>query len=466
MESNSTAPGKVFLVGAGPGSPDLLTWRAIKLMQHCDVVCYDLLVSPAILSLVPSDKEMLAVGYRGYCGTSIEYGMHPDVIAQALAGKNVLRLKSGDPFIFGRGTEECRCLNHHGIEYEVVPGITSALGAAAYAGFPLTSNGLASDVTFASGHRASSVLNNWASMGQSSGTLVLYMAAKKLAQHAARLIEQGRDPETAVALVSSATRHNQRLLTTTLAKIDEVMDNDMHQDGSPVLVIMGQVVALAPELSWHDKLPLTGNCIMMDQSQAAIAEVLRMAGAEIILSPAVTKQYGFAAEDWAQILKAPSLWLENIDAVKGLEQSAKDEGLDVRQWSWQLSGSQPVQAYLADKGINIALADKMAIGMLALTSGTKSNQGQGMCGCRASALAPRYDLGKVAVCWVEEPALAELITQTQVGFDCELFITSQADIAKQLALSGKDVVTLASACVESVISVLVDLPLRRKSNVA
>ncbi|WOT06785.1 uroporphyrinogen-III C-methyltransferase [Shewanella youngdeokensis] len=450
---SKVAPGKVFLVGAGPGSPELLTWRALKLIEHCDVVCYDLLVSPAILSLIPSDKTLLPVGYRGYCSGSIEYGMHPDVVEQALLGKQVLRLKSGDPFIFGRGTEECRSLTHYGVEYEIVPGITSALGAAASAGFPLTSNGIASDVTFASGHLLSSTISNWASMGSSSGTLVLYMAAKKLAHHAAHLIERGRSADTPVALISSATRHNQQMRVTTLGSIDQVMDDAMHHDGSPVLVIMGQVVSLADELNWRNCLPLTGQVIMLDRSQEEAGDSLRMAGAEVVFAPEVQYEYGIDPAEWPAVLAARSLWLSDIHSAKGLFASAKIAGLDTRLWSWQLSGPQVVVQYFAELGMFITLAATPQPGEMELTAADDAvshvrphsvNAQSCISAYRQQMMLPNYLLGKINTYWVEERAAVALMHFNQQALKSDYYLTSQADIAEVLQQLGKPVQLLTS----------------------
>lgn len=426
-------PGKVYLVGAGPGDPGLLTWRAIKLMSSCDVVCYDLLVSPAILSLVPAEKEMMPVGYRGYCGSSIEYGMHPDVVAEALAGKKVLRLKSGDPFIFGRATEECRCLSHHGIDYEVVPGITSALGAAAYAGFPLTSNGMASDVTFVSGHRSSKTLTSWASMGKSSGTLVLYMGAKKLAFHAEKLIAEGRDPGTPVALVSSATSYKQQLLTTTLGKVDEVMDADIHSDGSPVLVIMGQVVELSSELDWRSKLPLAGRSVMVPSQHEEVAESLRVAGAEVIKGPGVEMECGFNPFDWNRIMASNTLWLADEDAARALQVSAAEHKMDIRLWPWQITGTKSALCHLARYGVFIEESERAPESSLSLVS---SDNDAGLCGCQLNVTVPKFSMGQLDICWVDDTAVMEMIITRPDLFNWRYLVTTRPELAQVLRQQG------------------------------
>ncbi|WP_194945047.1 uroporphyrinogen-III C-methyltransferase [Shewanella sp. TC10] len=342
-------PGTVFLVGAGPGDPGLLTQKAAELMKHCDVVCYDLLVGEAILAQIPKDKTLIPVGYRGYCGTSIEYGMHPEVIDAALAGNQVLRLKAGDPFIFGRATEECLCLQHFGIDYQVVPGISASLGAAAYAGFPLTSNGMASDVTFASGHRTTKTICNWAALGQSSGTLVLYMGAKKLAGHAEILMQEGKSGDTPVAIISAATSAHQRMLSSTLATVGKQVTE--FDNGDPMLVVIGDVVTLAPKLDWRSLLPLSNTQILASGDNSWLADKLKLAGA-IVAYPFGTKlNQCFSQQAWTSLLNQKELHLADISSAKALLNSARKYQLDSRNWRWQLTACSQAQSWLAERAI-------------------------------------------------------------------------------------------------------------------
>lgn len=389
-------PGKVYLAGAGPGDPGLLTRRAHELMHLCDVVCYDLLIDAAVLSLVPAGTSMIPVGYRGYCGTSIEYGMHPEVVEQALAGRSVLRLKAGDPFIFGRATEECRCLQHHGIDFEVVPGISSALGAAAYAGFPLTSNGMASDVTFASGHRASTTISNWAAMGQGSGTLVLYMGAKKLTQHARELMEKGRDPRTPVAVIAAATSHKQRMITAELSEIgDRIVDFD---NGDPMLVVMGQVVELATELDWRSALPLCGVQVLDCGGEPALVDSLRQRGAVVVQAPQVEPVYALDEPGWQRLLAANALWLDSREAAQSLYRLCLEQQLDCRHWHWQLSGTQRACEWMAQQGLFIRQMESPASDALSITKYAS----QGLCLRKVRLVEPAYPLAPVSLVTVEE----------------------------------------------------------------
>ncbi len=241
--------GCVYLVGAGPGDPGLLTLRALELLRGCDVVAHDELVPPAILALAAPHAERLAVGRR--CrGRRAPMKLHPEVLARARAGRSVVRLKSGDPFVFGRGGEEAEELARAGISFEVVPGVSAALGAAAAAWIPLTHRECSSDVTFATGHdlgsAAASGRVDWAKLA-GSGTLVLYMASRSLAANLARLVAHGRPAATPAAWIAAATRPDQEVVVGTLA--DLAARVDPRAGGAPALVIVGEVVAVRERLA-------------------------------------------------------------------------------------------------------------------------------------------------------------------------------------------------------------------------
>ncbi|HVA81114.1 MAG TPA: uroporphyrinogen-III C-methyltransferase [Candidatus Binataceae bacterium] len=240
------AQGIVYLVGAGPGDPKLLTIRALELMRSAEVVAYDELVPPEILSLVPAPAELLAVGRRHGHGTT-GYRLHPIVLERARAGRVVVRLKSGDPLIFGRGAEEAEELAEAGIPFEIVPGVSAALGAAAYAGIPLTDRRYASRVTLATGHCAD------ADGGDSRETVVLYMAAHRLKENLDRLIARGYASSTPAAYVAAATTPKQVVITATLADLAAKIDPARWPD--PALVIVGEVVALRERIQWFEKMP-------------------------------------------------------------------------------------------------------------------------------------------------------------------------------------------------------------------
>ena len=285
----SARKGMVYLVGAGPGDPGLLTVRALELLRAADVVAYDALVSPAILSLVGRQTELLSVGRRHGTGAT-SYRLHPEVLARAKAGHTVVRLKAGDPLIFGRGGEEAEELAEAGIPCTIVPGISAALGAAAYAGIPLTHRLHASDVTFMSGHDvdASHSLTEWSRAATGKGTLVLFMAARKLSASLQRLIQAGRSAETPAAYIASATTPDQKVIVGTLATLpDKTRDVDLT---IPALVIVGDVVGLRERIAWFERRPLAGRRLLVARARpgrSAIAAELRALGGEVLEIPEV-----------------------------------------------------------------------------------------------------------------------------------------------------------------------------------
>ena len=236
--------GKVWLVGAGPGNPELLTVRADRLIRAADVLAYDELVSPEILSLAPRGAERIAVGRRAKGCRHHEERIHPLVIQRALEGRNVVRLKGGDPFVFGRGGEEAQELAAARVPFEVVPGISAALGAAASTHIPLTHRDVSSSVTLATAHfKDDGDKETLAAILPREGTLVLYMGLGRLEQTLLALIDQGRPPTTPAAVVSHATLPDERTITATLATLAAIVRSA--NVTAPALLIVGEVVAHA-----------------------------------------------------------------------------------------------------------------------------------------------------------------------------------------------------------------------------
>jgi uroporphyrin-III C-methyltransferase len=233
--------GRVYLVGAGPGDPELLTLRAHRLLVNAKVVAYDELVGNEVLALIPEGAERIAVGRRKGTNPSAP-SIHPVVIERALAGVDVVRLKGGDPFVFGRGGEEAEQLAALRVPFEVVPGVSAALGAAAATGIPLTHRDAASSVTFATAQaRHDATAFDLAARVPAEGTLVLYMGLGNLAENAARLVTLGRPASTPVAIVSHATLPTERTLIGDLGSIAEAAAAAKIE--TPALVIVGEVVA-------------------------------------------------------------------------------------------------------------------------------------------------------------------------------------------------------------------------------
>ena len=255
---DKTPMGEVYLVGAGPGDPELLTFKALRLMQQADVVLYDALVSPEVVDLCRRDADLIYVGKRRDQHTLPQEGINELLVKHAKQGKRVVRLKGGDPFIFGRGGEELQTLSEQGVPFQVVPGITAASACSSYSGIPLTHRDFAQSVRFVTGQLKSRKAElDFSDLLAANETLVFYMGLHTLPDISAGLIEAGRSSSTPVAIVSRGTCKDQRVLTGTLATISDLQESA--QLPAPSIIIVGEVVKLHSELAWFGDLHQEAN---------------------------------------------------------------------------------------------------------------------------------------------------------------------------------------------------------------
>lgn len=287
-----TSRGRVSLVGAGPGDPGLMTVRALELVAAADVIFYDRLIPPTALSGARPDAELVYVGKAPGVHQTPQAEINRMIVAAARAGSSVVRLKGGDPFLFGRGAEEAEALVEAGIEFEVVPGVTAAVAATATAGIPLTHRGRSSAVAFATGHSdardSGEGFDQGGSLARFPGTLVLYMGFSRLAVNAESLIAGGRPPDEPVAVIASGTTAGQRVVVGTLATIAERVAAAGLEP--PVLTVVGDVVRCRERLAWFERRPLFGRRVVVTRARpqaGRLSAALRGLGAEVVELPVI-----------------------------------------------------------------------------------------------------------------------------------------------------------------------------------
>jgi uroporphyrinogen III methyltransferase/synthase len=333
----STSP-QVFLVGAGPGDRGLLTLRAVECLALADLVLYDKLVPPSFVDYAPSAAERICVGDLPGCHPERWRQIPQLMIDAARQGKRVVRLKGGDPFLFGRGGEEAEALRQAGISYEIVPGVTAALGATASAGIPLTHRLHASAVALVTGHenpdKPESGLD-WQALAHFPGTLVIYMGIARLAQIVRTLVEHGKDPTSLAAVVQQGTTSHQRTLEAPLQELPAAVQ--AAQLRAPALVVIGSVVALRNQLAWFEQRPLFSKHVLVTRPAHQAGELLRQLerlGAATSLLPAVEirEPTDFAAVDRALLSLVRYDWLvfTSVNGVEALIRRLRHLGRDLR----------------------------------------------------------------------------------------------------------------------------------------
>ncbi|HWM54938.1 MAG TPA: uroporphyrinogen-III C-methyltransferase [Solirubrobacterales bacterium] len=297
----SARKGVVYLVGAGPGDPGLMTARALELIASADAIFHDRLIPPGALDGARSDAELAYVGKAPGAPSVPQDEIGERLVAAAQAGKSVVRLKGGDPFVFGRGGEEGEALRDAGVEFEVVPGVTAGVAASAYAGIPVTHRDDASAVAFVTGHEdpeKSETALEWDALARFPGTLVFYMGVKRLGENAETLIAAGRDPAEPAAAVERGTMDGQRTVVATLATLAEAVERE--GVGAPALIVVGPVVQRREALAWLERRPLHGRRVVVTRARAqtsGLAATLRALGAEVIELPAIRIEPRLGSEE-------------------------------------------------------------------------------------------------------------------------------------------------------------------------
>lgn len=285
-------PGTVYLVGAGPGDPELLTLRGAELLGRADVVVYDALVNEQLLRLAPRTAEIIFGGKRAGAHTLPQQELNQMLIAKAREGKTVVRLKGGDPYVFGRGGEEAEQLADAGIPFEVVPGVSSFVAVPNYAGVPLTHRDCCSRLTLLTGHddpARESASIDWAHLAKTPGTKVIMMGTQRIGQLAERLVAEGMEPSTPVAVVQWGTTERQRSVEGTLATIARVVAD--HHIRPPTVAVIGEVVKLRSKLNWFERRSLFGRRLVVTRAReqaSPLSRQLRELGAEVLEIPTIT----------------------------------------------------------------------------------------------------------------------------------------------------------------------------------
>ncbi|HTE47129.1 MAG TPA: uroporphyrinogen-III C-methyltransferase [Gemmatimonadaceae bacterium] len=363
--------GTVYLVGAGPGDPGLLTLRGGELLVTCDAIVYDALANPALLALASvhdraTPVELHDVGKRGGATESARQDEINELLVRlAKEGKRVVRLKGGDPFVFGRGSEEAQALAEAGVQFEVVPGVTAGIAAPAYAGIPVTHRGLATSVTFVTGHEdpaKGDATIDWSALARAGGTIVLYMGVKSLPRIAAALEAGGLSRETPAAAIQWGTHAHQRTAVGTLSTIsDEITRVGL---SAPVITVIGRVVSLRDEIAWFDKRPLYGKRIVVTRARsqaASLSDRLTAAGAQVIEMPATSIEVMDAAPVRAAIGKLSDYgWavFTSQNAVRIFWDALRKASLDARALAGiKLAAIGPATAAaLLERGLSVDVA--------------------------------------------------------------------------------------------------------------
>ena len=353
--------GKVFLVGAGPGDPRLLTLRAAELIASSDVVATDALISPDILAGVPKDTELIYVGKRGGAHAVPQDRINQLLIDKAREGKRVVRLKGGDPFVFGRGGEEAEELAKAGVEFEVVPGVSSAIAGPAYAGIPVTHREHTTAVMFVTAHESEDSTGiDWPFLARFPGTIVFLMGVGNLASIARHLGENGMRADQPIAVISKATTPAQRTVTGTLQTIERLA-KDVE---TPALIVVGGVVNLRATINWFESKPLFGKRIVVTRAREQASELRRLleeSGAEVIEFPTIEVVPPSSFESLDRVISSLDDYdwviFTSTNGVASFFDRMRDQGKDVRAFAGRMIAAvgDATAAELRSRGIEADL---------------------------------------------------------------------------------------------------------------
>ncbi len=329
---------KVYLIGAGPGDPGLFTLKGKEILTRADVIVYDYLANDALLAFARPDAELIYVGKKGGDHTLSQTGINQLIVDKAKEGKVVARLKGGDPYMFGRGGEEAEELLEAGVDFETVPGVTSAIAGPAYAGIPLTHRAHASSVCFATGHEDPTkpdTAHNWEALAKSGSTLVFFMGMKNLPDISQKLIAAGMPANTPAALVHWGTTSRHRSMVATLETLPK--EADKQGFSSPSLIVVGSVVTLHDKLNWFEKRPLLGKGIVVTRAREQAsdsANLLSEKGADVIQFPTIEikplQDYSIIEQSIRDIKKYHWVVFTSVNGVKYFWHNLKNMGLDSR----------------------------------------------------------------------------------------------------------------------------------------
>jgi uroporphyrinogen III methyltransferase/synthase len=334
----SARPGVVYLVGAGPGDPGLVTARALELVASAELIFHDRLVPAEVLAAARHDAELVYVGKEPGSPSVEQSEIEGRMVEAAMAGRSVVRLKGGDPFVFGRGGEEGEALAKAGVTFEVVPGVTAGVAAPAYAGIPVTHRDDASAVAFVTGHEdpeKGEPALDWEALARFPGTLVLYMGVRRLGENARALIDAGRDPAEPAAVIERGTMPGQRTVSAPLESIAEAVRRDGIR--APAVIVVGPVAARRDALGWLERRPLHGKRVVVTRARAqasALAERLRGLGAEVVELPAIRIEPRIDSEQVRRAVDSLHTYalvcVTSANGVRLLFEAMADAGRDAR----------------------------------------------------------------------------------------------------------------------------------------